>query len=73
MPATQLDRFEGDTLGRRTKMDPEERRARNRAYHGYIRNALEPTSAAIYDDITVAELKRMARDWADQSWQDYLD
>lgn len=55
------------------RMDPAERRARNRAYHGYIRNALEPTSAAIYDDVPLGEVKRMARDWADSAWQDYLD
>lgn len=55
------------------RMDPAERRARNRAYHGYIRNALEPTSAAIYDDVTIGELKRMARDWANTSWTDYLE
>jgi len=65
--------FQGDTLGRRNRMDPAERRARNRAYHGYIRNALEPTSAAVYDDVTVAGLKQMARDWADSAWEDYLD
>lgn len=56
-----------------TKTDPVERRARNRAYHGYIRNALEPTSAAIYDDVTISELKRMARDWANTAWNDYLE
>jgi len=55
------------------RMDPAERRARNKAYHGYIRNALEPTSAMIYDETTVGELKGMARDWADSSWMDYLD
>ena len=71
MPETVTYPAQG--LGRRTKMDPAERRARNRAYHGYIRNALEPTSAAVYDDTTVADLKRMARDWADSAWQDYLD
>ena len=56
-----------------TKMSPDERRARNRAYHGYIRNALEPTSAMIYDETTVGELKRMARDWANTDWMDYLE
>ena len=62
------------TISSRPKraMDKAERSARNRAYHGYIRNALEPTSAAIYDDITVAELKTMARDWAETAWEDYL-
>jgi len=71
MPETVTYPPEG--LGRRTKMDPAERRARNRAYHGYIRNALEPTSAAVYDDMTVGDLKVHARHWADESWQDYLD
>lgn len=50
-----------------------ETRARNRAYHGYIRNALEPTSAAIYDETTIAELKAMARDWAESTWPEYVD
>ena len=56
-----------------TKMDPVERRARNRAYHGYIRNALEPTSAAVYGDMTIADLKIHARSWANDYWQDYLE
>lgn len=54
-------------------MTRQERRARNRAYHGYIRNALEPTSAAIYDDLPLSEIKRMARDWANTAWEDYLE
>ena len=56
-----------------TKMTREERRARNRAYHGYIRNALEPTSAAIYDEMTISDLKIHARSWANDYWQDYLE
>lgn len=56
-----------------TVMSRAERRGRNRAYAGYIRNALEPTSAAIYDDVTVHELKRMAHDWADTAWTDYVE
>lgn len=55
------------------KMTREERRARNRAYHGYIRNALEPTSAAVYDDMAISDLKAAARRWADDAWMDYLD
>lgn len=55
------------------KVTREERRARNRAYAGYIRNALEPTSAAWADELTVADLKSAARRWADDEWKDYLD
>lgn len=54
------------------KASAAERSARNRAYHGYIRNALDPTSAAVYDDMTIGDLKAHARDWADSAWQDYI-
>lgn len=54
-------------------MDRNERRARNRAYHGYIRQALDPMSAGVYDNLTLGELKQQARDWADDAWQDYLE
>lgn len=54
------------------RVDKAEKSARNRAYHGYIRNALEPTSAAVFDDMTIADLKAAARRWADDSWMDYL-
>ena len=50
-----------------------ERRGRNRAYAGYIRNALEPTSAAIYDEMTIGDLKIHARSWANDYWPDYVE
>ena len=54
------------------EMDREEKRARNRAHADYLRNALAPTGAPVFDDITIAELKIMARDWVETSWKDYL-
>jgi hypothetical protein len=65
--------LEGDVLGRRTRMDPVERRARNRCHYQYLQAALQPTSAAVFDDVTVAELKRMARDWTEENWTEYVD
>jgi hypothetical protein len=54
------------------RADKTQRSAWNRAYHGYIRNALEPTSAAVFGDLTVNEVKAAARQWADENWIEYV-
>ena len=72
MKSAETVTYPADGLARRTRIDPEERRARNRAHAGYIRNALDPTSAGAFDDMTIGELKAAAKEWADTAWEDYL-
>ena len=44
----------------------------NRAHAAYIRNALDPISASVYDDLTIGQLKSAAREYADCAWQDHM-
>jgi hypothetical protein len=73
MQPTETISYPADGLARRTRIDPHERRARNRAHASYIRNALDPTSAGAYDDVTIGDLKARARQWVDDTWTEYLD
>lgn len=44
--------------------------AKERAFHGYLANALESPEA--FADVTVSSLVSAARDWAESEWHGYL-
>lgn len=54
------------------RVDKAQKSAWNRAYHGFIRTALEPTSAAVFGDMTINDVKAAAKRWADDQWIEYV-